>query len=99
MTVYATHRFKAADIEHAGRRVEDDGDLYRVQLPDGTGAVFVSDRAIDALGDRIGAPFVARRLNTFAARVGAGEALGCLAGRGRNGAAVELAPDGTIDEF
>jgi hypothetical protein len=99
MTASATHRFRSADIEHAGRRVEDDGDLYRVQLPNGTGAVFVSDRAIDALGDRLGAAFVARRLNTFAARVGVGEALGCLAGRGRNSVAVELAPDGTIDEF
>lgn len=99
MTVSATHRFKAADIEHAGRRVEDDGVLYRVQLPDGIGAVFVSDRAIHALGDRIDAAFVARRLNKFVARVGVGEALGCLAGRGQNSAAVELAPDGTIDEF
>jgi hypothetical protein len=99
MTATSKLRFTAADVERVGRRADDDGDLYAVRSPNNTGTIFVSDRALAAFGSRIDAGFVARRLNKFVARVGATEALGCLAGGGRHKDAVELAPDGTIDEF
>ncbi len=96
MTATTRHRFTAADVERTGRSADDDGDLYRVQLPDGIGTVFVSDRTAETLGDRLDAAFLTRRLNKFVALVGAGEALGCLEGHRRD-APVELAPDGTVD--
>lgn len=92
-------RFTAADVRRVGRRAEDDGDLYAVRLPDSTGTAFVSDRALEALGARVDAAFLARRLNKLIARIGTAEALGCLAGRGRHDAPIELAPDGMIDEL
>jgi hypothetical protein len=86
------HRFRASDVELAG--TGGDGELYTVRLPLGCGTVYVSDRAVVALVDRLDAAFIARSLNALVVQVGEAEAFGLL---GRRGEPVELAPDGVID--